>query len=59
MGAHPVASPKAYLCECGKKWTLRSKAAAKATSFTCDCGRTIVVRHGMVFSIGKPNTKGV
>lgn len=57
MGAHAETPIKAYLCECGKKWTLNSKAF-KSNRFVCNCGRTILMRHGMVFSIGKQGTRG-
>ncbi|HZT33976.1 MAG TPA: hypothetical protein VFA33_29060 [Bryobacteraceae bacterium] len=58
MGAQLAEPVKAYLCECGKKWTFRPKTIAKSSEFTCDCGRTIVIRHGVVFSTGKPDAKG-
>jgi hypothetical protein len=43
----------AYLCECGKKWSLPRKSTGGKdanTSFKCDCGRTIVVYEGVVYA---------
>ena len=44
----------AYLCECGKKWSIPKKNVAKGpSSFKCECGRTIVVEEGIVYSVNK------
>ncbi len=56
MDVHQAEPVKAYLCECGKKWTLREKPG-KNRSFVCDCGRVIVIRYGMAYSTGKPTKK--
>ena len=57
MEVPPTAPVKAYICECGKKWTFRAKTGSKFKPSACDCGRVIVVRHGMMFSTGKPTVR--
>jgi hypothetical protein len=57
MSAHQPQPVKAYLCECGKKWTLREKPGKPNRSFVCVCGRVIVTRYGMAYSTGKPGDK--
>ena len=44
----------AYLCACGKKWSIARKTGKDAnTSFRCDCGRSIVVHEGVVYATDK------
>ena len=44
----------AYLCACGKKWSIARKTGRDAnTSFRCECGRTIVVYDGVVYGSEK------
>jgi hypothetical protein len=44
----------AYLCECGKKWSIPKKNLSKGpSSFKCECGRTIVVEEGIMYSTTK------
>ena len=43
----------AYVCECGRK-RIFSKAEANTDSTQqCECGRTIVVHQGWIYSTGK------
>jgi predicted SprT family Zn-dependent metalloprotease len=46
----------AYICECGKKWvSMRNEiATTEEHIFSCDCGRTIVTRDGIVYGTGSP-----
>jgi|HubBroStandDraft_4_1064222.scaffolds.fasta_scaffold2620660_1 hypothetical protein len=39
-----------YQCECGKKLAFTTKDSGTSK---CSCGRTIVVKHGFVYSPGK------
>jgi hypothetical protein len=47
------AKTHAYLCECGKKWTIPKADLLKDQTWECKCGGTIVVRGGAVFGMRK------
>ena len=43
----------AYLCECGKKWIFPRKEGQGPSKVKCSCGRTILLRDGVVYSTAK------
>jgi len=46
----------AYICECGKRWHLSGKevSAKQTRTMKCVCGRTIVVKDGIVYGTRNP-----
>ncbi len=57
MGAQLAEPVKAYLCECGKKWTFQKKNTLGKRSTKCECGRTIVVEEGIVYGTAKESAR--
>ena len=43
----------AYVCECGKKWSISKTDLNRDIKFPCKCGRNIVILGGAVFSTPK------
>jgi hypothetical protein len=43
-----------YQCECGKRWTITPSETEPRTTLTCKCGRTIVVRDGLIYGTIRP-----
>ena len=39
-----------YECECGKRWDYTS---TETRTVECSCGRTILIKDGVAYSIGK------
>jgi hypothetical protein len=47
----------AYLCECGKHWSMTAEDAATDKTLKCKCGRIIIVHSGCIYSSTKEEDK--
>lgn len=48
----------AYECECGRHWTVAREDADISKKLKCNCGRTLVVGSGFIYStkaVGESN----
>jgi hypothetical protein len=43
-----------YQCECGKHWNITPNEISTDKTLKCECGRTIVVQNGFIYSTNKP-----